>query len=239
MPSLPLPCYHCIPPQWSASEAHHTPITPDKEGRSLGWVECWGPHVIWTTGFGTVVCCCQGKRGGEHILKFLSERRAVNTASTPGLGISPVAWAQCNLGLCIGEVWILELCPQPLSSAPHTCLSPSWWWGTSASSILHSCGIQRSGERSSWLHSGRGCRWRQLATSHTLNVSENKLQSPSKQTSLRAGEEEWPQDKTMFSLELDKDLIYHLTFYYNGWAQGDLGFLVTNNFEKFCIFTLS
>ena len=78
-----------------------------------------------------------------------------------------------------------------------------------------------------------------VGPSHTLSVSENKLQSPPKQTSLRAGEEEWPQDKTVFSLELDKDLIYHLTFYYNGWAQGDLGFLVTNNFEKFCIFTLS
>lgn len=34
----------------------------------------------------------------------LSERRVVNTASTPRLGVSPVAWAQHNLGVCIGEL---------------------------------------------------------------------------------------------------------------------------------------
>lgn len=42
-----------------------------------------------------------------------------------------------------------------------------------------------------------------------------------------SGARKWPQGESMFSLELDKNSIYHLAFHYNGWPQWDLGSLVS------------
>lgn len=42
-----------------------------------------------------------------------------------------------------------------------------------------------------------------------------------------SGARKWPQGESMFSLELDKNSIYHLALHYNGWPQWDLGSFIS------------